>query len=87
MCQGSKTHPGIQWQPLAPQVFHRLRVGDRHERIRGGPTYDYQLEAFAAAVRAGAPTLTPPPDSVANMRVIDDIYRAAGLEPRRGSTG
>jgi hypothetical protein len=26
--------------------------------------------------------LTPPEDSVATMRVIDDIYRAAGLEPR-----
>jgi predicted dehydrogenase len=74
------------FNPLAPQTFHRLRVGDRRERISGGHTYDYQLEAFAAAVRTGAPTLTPPTDSVANMRVIDDIYRAAGLEPRRGST-
>ena len=48
----------------------------------GGPTYDYQLAAFAAAVRDGTPTLTPPADSVANMRVIDAIYRAAGLEVR-----
>jgi predicted dehydrogenase len=72
--------------PLAPHTFHRLRIGDRHERIRGGHTYDYQLDAFAAAIRTGAPTLTPPTDSVANMRVIDDIYRAAGLEPRPGST-
>ncbi|MCU1448270.1 MAG: hypothetical protein JWP02_440, partial [Acidimicrobiales bacterium] len=30
--------------------------------------------------------LTPPSDSVANMRVIDDIYRAAGMQPRRGAT-
>ena len=49
---------------------------------QGGPTYGYQLEAFRAAVQEGAPTLTPPSDSVANMHVIDAIYRAAGLEPR-----
>ena len=74
------------FNPLAPHTFHRLRVGRRHERIRGRPTYDYQLEAFAAAIRTGAPTLTPPPESVANMRVIDSVYRSAGLEPRPGST-
>jgi predicted dehydrogenase len=73
--------------PLAPQTFHRLRVNNRHERVRGGATYDYQLTAFAAAVRSGAPTLTSPADSVANMRVIDDVYRAAGLAPRRPRPG
>ena len=50
--------------------------------MRGGPTYSYQLEAFRAAVQDGAPTLTGPSDSVANMRVIDAIYIAAGLQPR-----
>jgi hypothetical protein len=34
-------------------------------------------------VLRGAPTLTPPSEAVANMRVIDAIYRAAGMEPRR----
>jgi predicted dehydrogenase len=71
----------------APQFFHRLTITtpDRvtRERVRGEATYWYQLGAFVAAVREGAPTLTPPADSVANMRVIDAIYEAAGLEPRR----
>jgi hypothetical protein len=31
----------------------------------------------------GKSILTGPADSVANMRVIDAAYRAAGLEPRR----
>ncbi|MEP6626275.1 MAG: hypothetical protein ABJC79_17640, partial [Acidimicrobiia bacterium] len=48
-------------------------------------TYAYQLEAFAAAVTDGAPVLTPPADAIANMSVIDAIYRAAGLEPREPS--
>jgi len=74
------------FNPTTPQMFNRLTVtgssGRHHERVRGGPTYNYQLEAFRAAVQEGASTLTPPSDAVANMRVIDAVYRAAGLEPR-----
>ena len=76
-----------------PQYFHRLVVRDRdaatgaerrrRERVRGGPTYVYQLRAFAAAIRDGAPYPTNPADAVANMKVIDAAYRAAGLEPRQ----
>jgi len=67
-------------------VYHRLSVrsaGRRwHERVPGEATYTYQLRAFLAAVRDGVAVLTPPADSVATMSVIDDIYRAAGLQPR-----
>lgn len=74
------------FNPQAPQIFHLLSVRSggrtRRERVAGGPTYQYQLRAFVDAV-AGQPTvLTPPADSVANMELIDSIYRAAGLEPR-----
>lgn len=76
--------------PTTPQMFNLVTVksskGTRRQRIRGGSTYSYQLAAFVDAVRRSVPPLTPPADSVANMRVIDDIYRAAGLEPRRGAT-
>jgi predicted dehydrogenase len=71
---------------VAPHVFNRLRIrtaGSRwSEHVQGEPTYNYQLRAFVSAVRDGGAVLTPPSDSVANMRVIDDIYRAAGLQPR-----
>jgi predicted dehydrogenase len=77
--------------PLAPQYFHRITVrtpaGVRRERVGiKVSTYERQLAAFVAAVRDGAPTLTPPEESVANMRVIDAAYRAAGLSPRVGAT-
>jgi predicted dehydrogenase len=72
--------------PIAPQYGHRLTVrttaGRRREKVAGESTYVHQLRAFVAAVRDGAPTLTPPSESVANMRVLDAAYRAAGLEPR-----
>ena len=74
------------FNPTAPHTFNRISIsgseGKHHERVKGAPTYDYQLEAFRAGVQEGKPTLTPPADAVANMRVIDAIYLAAGLEPR-----
>jgi predicted dehydrogenase len=54
----------------------------RVERLPRKPTYQYQLEAFCGAVLHGDDTLTPPSDSIANMRVIDAIYRAAGMKVR-----
>jgi predicted dehydrogenase len=72
--------------PIMPQAYHRLRVRvdgkKRIEKLSKKPTYEYQLEAFCAAVQTGAPVLTPPSDAIANMRVIDDIYKAAGMQPR-----
>jgi predicted dehydrogenase len=77
----------------APQYFSRVSVRaqdprsgktvKRTERVKGEATYWYQLQAFAAAVRDHGPVLTPPADSIANMRMIDAVYRAAGLEPRQ----
>jgi predicted dehydrogenase len=73
---------------VMPHVFNRVTVrvdGKKSsERVRGGPTYGYQLQAFADAVVRGIPTLTPADDAVTTMRLIDDIYRAAGL-PLRGA--
>jgi predicted dehydrogenase len=74
---------------LSPQSFNLLTVRaggkTRRERIRGETTYTYQLRAFAAAVLRGEPVVTTPEDAVANMRQIDDVYRAAGL-PLRGTS-
>jgi len=52
--------------------------------VPGRPTYEHQLRAFVEHVLRGAPVLTPPTDSIANMRVIDRIYEKAGL-PLRGA--
>jgi predicted dehydrogenase len=74
--------------PLSPQLYHRLSVKanghSRVEHLSRRPTYEFQLEAFFAAVLTGAELLAPPSDSIANMRVIDEIYDAAGMR-RRGT--
>jgi predicted dehydrogenase len=87
--EGSKGTLNV-FNPIAPQAFSRMtvKVGGvkRVEKVKGGgSTYAHQLRAFVAAVRDGLPTLTPPAESIANMRVIDAAYRAAGLEPRMPS--
>jgi predicted dehydrogenase len=72
--------------PTSPQLWHRMRVKvggtARTEKFPKKPTYEYQLEAFCGAVLRGAPILTPPADSIAQMRVIDATYLAAGMTPR-----
>jgi predicted dehydrogenase len=74
------------FNPTAPQYFNRLTLrtaaGTTRERVRGDATYTYQLRAFADAVLRGTPFPTGPDDAIANMRVIDAVYRAAGLLPR-----
>ena len=77
--------------PFAPQHFHRVKVitalGRRVEHLTRTPTYDFQLQAFAYAVRHAGPVLTPPAAAVKNMALIDAIYRAAGMEPRQPTAG
>ncbi|MGK3205683.1 Gfo/Idh/MocA family protein [Amycolatopsis sp. MEPSY49] len=75
--------------PLMPQAYHRFTAkidGVRHtEKFPRRATYEYQLDAFAAAVLEGAPVQTSAADAVETMTVIDEIYRAAGLPVREPS--
>src|SRR5262245_1982047 len=72
--------------PLAPHFFHRLSLRTRTlrstERVPGEATYIHQLRAFARAVARGERAPTDGAHGVANMAVIDAIYRKAGLSPR-----
>ncbi len=75
--------------PFLPHIYHSITISTqhmtRHERVEGHSTYVYQLQAFADAVRHGAPPLTHVGDAVATMRVIDAVYAAAGLQLRSGT--
>lgn len=75
--------------PLMPQMYHRFGVRidgvRRTEKFPRRATYEYQLDAFAAAVSDGAPVKTSAADAVETMTVIDEIYRAAGLPVREPS--
>ena len=43
--------------------------------------YTVEAEAFATAVLAGRPVPVPPADAVANLRVIERLFAAAGAAP------
>jgi len=75
------------FNPFSPQYGHRMKVttslGTRKERFSRRPTYDFQLEAFAAAVEDGASFPTTAVDAIRTMELIDGIYAAAGLPLRQ----
>jgi predicted dehydrogenase len=74
---------------VMPSAYHRLTVrtkaGTRREKVAGETTYTHQLRVFADAVLRGGRVLTDARDAVRTMSLIDDVYRAAGLQPRTGS--
>ena len=73
--------------PYQPQLFARITVDGAGLRLREWadrkPSYTFQLEAFRDAVEHGGSNLCPPAEAVRTMQVIDDSYRAAGMQPRR----
>ncbi|HEY3508872.1 MAG TPA: Gfo/Idh/MocA family oxidoreductase [Kribbella sp.] len=56
------------------------------EHLGTRTSYTYQLEAFAGAIRNGAPLLTDADDALATMQLIDECYVAAGMTPRPSSS-
>jgi len=72
--------------PIAPHRGHQLTLktgaGEKNETVAGDTTFTHQLRAFVKAVRGEAKFPTDGAEGIINMRVIDDVYRAAGLPPR-----
>ena len=72
--------------PVHPQNGRGLDVivdgATRNHPPEKPATYDWQARAFARNVREGTPVLTTAREGAAIMQVIDDVYRAAGMNPR-----
>jgi predicted dehydrogenase len=73
--------------PIAPYRGHELTIttrdGTTTDMVPGDTTFDYQLRAFVAAMRGDRLAFpTDARDGVIGMRLIDEVYRAAGLPPR-----
>ena len=71
---------------LAPQMGCRFTTvidGQTNEHPTDGPTtYEAQLDHVVAVVRDGIAPRTGGADAIANMKVIDAIYQAAGRPPK-----
>jgi len=76
----------IVTNPVGPHWGHQLIVKaggeEKSETVPGDTSYTHQLRAFAAAMRGESSFPTGAREGIINMRVIDDVYRAAGLPPR-----
>jgi predicted dehydrogenase len=74
------------FNPLGPHVVNRTTVmvgrTRRVEHAERTHTYTFQMRAFRDAVESGLPFPTTARDAVANMAVVDALYRAAGMSPR-----
>ena len=73
--------------PIAPHRGHQLTVttpaGTTTETVPGEATFTHQLRAFVAAMRGDRSAFpTDARDGIIGMRLIDEVYRAAGLPPR-----
>ncbi|MFF4508186.1 Gfo/Idh/MocA family protein [Streptomyces sp. NPDC001401] len=80
--RGEALAPNFVLPQMDDRIVIRTAQGERTERLGTRSSYTYQLEAFAARVRTGAPLPLDADDAVATMRLIDESYRAAGFEPR-----
>lgn len=83
--RGSKGALSVR-NPLVPQMGHEIAVevdGERRaETLTTRATYDFQLDAFARALGGGERLPTDATDAVAQMRLIDSVYQAAGMKVR-----
>ncbi|MEM8936691.1 MAG: Gfo/Idh/MocA family oxidoreductase [Pseudomonadota bacterium] len=73
--------------PLQPELGSRLTLDSKSTRLDEqyeGSTFPYQLRYVTQQLRANAPALTGGVDAVANMRVIEDIYKKAGHKTHPG---
>ncbi|TDN91285.1 Gfo/Idh/MocA family oxidoreductase [Microbacterium sp. BK668] len=73
---------------IVPQWGATLRVTEGDEVLveekaaEGENSYARQLEHLVAVLKDGSPSILDAERGVGTMRIVDDIYRAAGLEPR-----
>ena len=73
---------------IVPQwgAVMRVTAGDRvlieEKAVDGENSYARQLEHVVASLRDGSPSPLDAALGVGTMRVVDDVYRASGLQPR-----
>ncbi|MFC9682327.1 Gfo/Idh/MocA family protein [Streptomyces sp. NPDC056948] len=80
--RGEATAANFVLPQLDDRIVVRTPEGERTERLGTRSSYTYQLEAFAARVREGAPLPLDADDAVTTMELIDAFYRKAGFDPR-----
>lgn len=71
-----------QWGATLTVTAPDGRVLIEEKAAEGENSYARQLEHLVAVLASGEPSILDADKAVGMMRVVDDIYRAAGLQPR-----
>lgn len=83
--KGEKGRVHVNW-PFQPQITNKLTVytgqGKTSESVKAETTYYYQLKAVSEHILNGAPLSMSLDESIQNMKIIDEVYRMAGLRVR-----
>ena len=83
--RGTKGTLTVQ-NPLVPHYGHEIKLetnGEvKTETLTKRTTYDFQLDAFVRALETGERLPTDAADAVKQMRLVDSVYRAAGMKVR-----
>ncbi|AEM83843.1 Gfo/Idh/MocA family protein [Streptomyces violaceusniger] len=80
--RGEATAVNFVQPHLDDRVLVRTAGGERTEELGKRSSYTYQLEAYAARLRQGAPLPLDAEDALTTMSLIDGCYRTAGFPPR-----
>ncbi|MEU1307112.1 Gfo/Idh/MocA family protein, partial [Streptomyces shenzhenensis] len=80
--RGEATAMNFVQPHLDDRVVVRTAAGERTEELGRRSSYTYQLEAFTAHLREGAPLTLDADDALTGMRLIDECYQAAGFAVR-----
>jgi len=84
--KGEAYAPGFVLPHTDDRVIVTVGTGQRVEELGTRLSYAYMLEALSRLLREGEPMLTDADDAVVTMQLIDDLYRAAGMQPRTAIT-
>ncbi|MGW4911865.1 Gfo/Idh/MocA family protein [Streptomyces sp. NPDC004270] len=80
--RGEATATNFVQPHLDDRVVVHTATGERTEELGRRSSYTFQLEAFAAHLRDGAPLALDAEDALTTMRLIDECYLAAGFPVR-----
>jgi predicted dehydrogenase len=83
---GEAYAPAFLLPHMDDRIFVTVGTEQRVETLGSRSSYTYMLEALTNTVREGAPFLTDADDAVVTAALIDDLYIAAGMQPRRATT-
>lgn len=80
--KGAAYAPAFVRPHIDDRIIVTVGTDQRTESLGSRTSYTYMLEAFSRLVRLDEPMVTDSDDAVFNMQMIDDLYVAAGMQPR-----